>query len=125
MLIEGQIAAEFGSIAEYFSPRVIARVNDQYVKLAKLKGDFVWHNHAEEDEMFIVFKGTLAIDYRDGRRVVLNPGDFHVVPRGVDHLPVAEEEVHIMLIEPAATKHAGDTQTDLARSVAEQTAHLS
>ncbi len=118
------LAGEFEAITEHWSPRVVAAANGQYVKLAKVKGEFVWHTHADEDEFFLVHRGTLRIAYRDGREVVLNAGDFHVVPRGVEHRPHAPEEAWIMLIEPAATKHTGEVETAMTRSVEEQTAHL-
>ena len=102
---------EFGSITEFWSPRVVAVANGQYVKLAKAKGEFVWHSHADEDEFFLVRRGTF--------RIVLREGDFHVVPKGVEHSPIAPEEAWIVLVEPAATKHTGDTVTGLT-----QTAHL-
>lgn len=116
---------EYEAIREHWSPRVVAAANGQYVKIAKVKGEFVWHAHAAEDEFFLVHRGTLVIDYRSGRSVVLNAGDFHVVPRGVEHRPRATEEAWIMLIEPAATKHTGEVESALTRSVADQTAHLS
>jgi mannose-6-phosphate isomerase-like protein (cupin superfamily) len=115
---------EFGAVTEFFAPRVVAIANGQHVKLAKIKGEFVWHAHAEEDEFFLVRKGTLHIRYRDRPDVTLNEGDFHVVPRGVEHSPVAPEEAWIVLVEPAATKHTGDTTTDLTKSIESQTAHL-
>jgi mannose-6-phosphate isomerase-like protein (cupin superfamily) len=115
---------EFGAVTELFSPRVVAMANGQYVKLAKLKGEFVWHAHAEEDEFFLVRKGTLHIHYRDRPDLTLREGDFHVVPKGVEHKTSAPEECWIVLIEPAATKHAGDTVTDMAKPIDAQTAHL-
>lgn len=118
------LEAEFAAIAEHWSPRVVAIANGQYVKLAKVRGDFVWHAHAEEDEFFLVHRGTFILDYRDGRRTVLKAGDFHVVPRGVEHLPSAPEEAWLILFEPAATRHTGETETPRSRSVAEQLAHL-
>jgi mannose-6-phosphate isomerase-like protein (cupin superfamily) len=115
---------EFGSISEFWSPRVVAVANGQYVKLAKVRGEFVWHAHADEDEFFLVRKGTFTIRYRDRPDVVLREGDFHVVPKGVEHSPAAPEEAWIVLVEPAATKHTGDTVTDLTKSIESQTAHL-
>src|SRR3954451_11739522 len=90
------IDREFGAIAEHWSPRVIAEANGQYVKLAKVKGHFVWHSHAEEDEFFLVRKGTFVIRYRDGEEVTLSEGDFHVVPRGREHMTAAAEECWVM-----------------------------
>ena len=117
------IDREFDAVTEYWSPRVIAEANGQYVKIAKVKGEFVWHSHAEEDEFFLVRRGTFVIRYRD-REVVLNEGDFHVVPRGREHMPAAERECWVIFIEPAATKHTGDVVTDRTKSIAAQTAHL-
>jgi len=115
---------EFGSITDFWSPRVVAVANGQYVKLAKAKGEFVWHSHVDEDEFFLVRKGTFCIRYRDRPDVVLREGDFHVVPKGVEHSPIAPEEAWIVLVEPAVTKHTGDTVTDLTKSIESQTAHL-
>ncbi|HYC04533.1 MAG TPA: cupin domain-containing protein [Azospirillaceae bacterium] len=120
----GNLEREFAEVTEHWSPRVVASMNGQYVKLAKVKGEFVWHDHAGEDELFIVQRGTLHIRYRDGGEVVLRAGDFHVVPRGVEHQPYAPEECWLMLVEPAETKHTGDVETALTKSVAAQTAHL-
>jgi mannose-6-phosphate isomerase-like protein (cupin superfamily) len=98
----------FGRIPEPWQPRLAGRVNDVHIKLAKLDGEFIWHRHEEEDELFLVVKGTLRMRFRD-RDVVLEPGEMLVVPRGVEHLPVAEEgEVHALLVEPASTLNTGD-----------------
>ncbi len=99
---------------ETWTPKIISELNGQHVKLAKLHGEFVWHNHAEEDELFYIIKGTLIIEFRD-KRVELNAGEMIVVPAGVDHKPIANEEVHVMLIEPAAIKHTGDVQHELTK----------
>ena len=114
-----ELMAAFEAVEEYWSPRVVAQVNDQYVKVAKLRGEFTWHAHEHEDELFYVVKGSLTIRYED-RNVVLAAGSMHVVRRGVRHNPLAEEECWIVLIEPVATKHTGDTVTALTRSVEEQ-----
>ncbi len=114
---------ELETVAEYCSPRIVGRVNDQYVKVAKIKGEFVWHKHDEEDEMFFIVKGRLVIRYED-HAVTLNEGEFHVVPKGVMHNPLAEEECWLALIEPVTTKHAGDTETALAKSVEDQLAEV-
>jgi mannose-6-phosphate isomerase-like protein (cupin superfamily) len=124
MEVSGRLAQEFDAITEHWSPRVVALANGHYVKLAKVRGEFVWHAHADEDEFFLVLHGRLVIRFREGREVVLDPGDFHVVPKGVEHQPHAPEEAWIMLVEPAATKHTGDAVTPLTRSVEEQAAHL-
>ena len=110
---------ELNGIEEHWSPRVIARVNDQYVKVAKLQGTFTWHKHEDEDELFHVVKGELVIEYEHDR-VHLKEGDLHVVPRGVLHNPVAENECWIILIEPIATKHTGDVVTAQTKSIDQQ-----
>ncbi|WP_298983644.1 cupin domain-containing protein [uncultured Roseibium sp.] len=115
---------EFGRITDYWSPRVVADVNNQSVKLAKLKGEFVWHDHADEDELFFIVKGSLTIQYRDRDDVVLSAGDLHVVPKGVEHNPLAENECWVMLFEPAETKHTGDVVVEGTKSAAQQRAHL-
>ena len=117
--------AEFRALTELWSPRVVAAANGQYVKVAKVKGEFVWHAHAAEDEFFLVRKGTLIIRYRDRADVTLREGDFHVVPRGVEHTTAAPEECWLVLIEPAATKHTGETIIEMTKSIEAQTAHLS
>lgn len=103
---------KFGLINDLWNPRVIAELNGQQVKIAKVKGDFVWHDHKNEDELFFIIKGTLKIMFRD-KTVELNAGDLIVVPKGVEHKPVAEEEVWIMLFEPDNIKHTGDVISDL------------
>jgi mannose-6-phosphate isomerase-like protein (cupin superfamily) len=101
------IAAELRQVTAHWTPRVVGRVNDQYVKVAKLLGELVWHAHDAEDEMFLVVSGRLRIQL-PGDEVVLTPGQFYVVPRGVQHNPIADEEVEIMLIETVTTAHTGD-----------------
>ncbi|MDX2201391.1 MAG: cupin domain-containing protein [Hyphomicrobiaceae bacterium] len=118
------LETEFARIREHWSPRVIASANGQYIKLAKVKGSFVWHSHADEDEAFLVHKGTLLIRYRDRPDVVLREGGFHVVPRGVEHITEAAEECWLILFEPAATRHTGDVVADITKSIDRQTAHL-
>jgi mannose-6-phosphate isomerase-like protein (cupin superfamily) len=115
---------EFAEVSEYWSPRVVAAANGQYVKVAKVKGEFVWHAHADEDEFFLVRKGVLTIHYRDRADVILHEGDFHVVPRGVEHMTAAAAECWVVLVEPAATQHTGDTVSGIAKSIEQQTAHL-
>jgi mannose-6-phosphate isomerase-like protein (cupin superfamily) len=96
---------------ERWSPRIVAELNGQHVKLAKLEGEFVWHSHADEDELFLVLKGKLTIELRDGA-VDLGPGQMVVVPRGVEHRPVADGEVHLLLFEPAGTLNTGDVRNE-------------
>ncbi len=112
MLTKINLTEKFTCFTDRWSPKVIADLNDNHVKLAKVQGEFVWHQHAEEGELFIVVKGELTIELRDGR-VTLGPGELVVVPKGVEHRPVAREEVHVMLIEPKATRHTGDVVSPL------------
>ncbi len=96
---------------EHWSPKIVGEVNDAYVKLVKFQGEFVWHHHEAEDEMFLVLKGRLLMKFRD-REVRVEPGEFIIVPRGVEHLPVAEEEAHVMLFEPKSTLNTGNVQNE-------------
>lgn len=102
-------AQEFAAISDYWSPRVVGELNGQLVKFVRLKGEFQWHRHAQEDEMFWVLEGELTIRLRD-RDVVLGPDEFYVIPRGVEHKPVCGQECRVMLFEPAATKQYGDQE---------------
>lgn len=110
------IAEKFSQFQETWSPRILGEVNDSYVKAAKLKGEFVWHHHEHEDEMFLVVKGVLKMKFRD-REEIVRPGEFIIVPRGVEHLPVSEEETHILLFEPKTTLNTGNITNE--RTVAE------
>jgi mannose-6-phosphate isomerase-like protein (cupin superfamily) len=107
------------ALDEYWSPKVVARVNDQYVKVAKLHGQLAWHHHAEEDELFYVLRGNLRIEY-EGGAVYLKAGSMHVVRKGVLHNPVAEEDCWIALIETVTTKHTGDVETPLTKTIEQQ-----
>jgi mannose-6-phosphate isomerase-like protein (cupin superfamily) len=98
--------------SDHWNPRVVGELNGQHVKLVKFQGEFVWHDHADEDEMFLVVHGSFRMDFRD-RSVTLNEGDFIIVPRGVEHRPVAEQEVEVMLFEPAQIKHTGDVESEM------------
>jgi quercetin dioxygenase-like cupin family protein len=109
-------------VTEHWSPKVVGRVNDQYVKVAKLEGELAWHKHDDEDELFQVLKGRLVIQFEGGREVALGPGELCVVPRGVRHNPVAAEECWIMLIETVTTRHTGDVETPLSKTIAQQLA---
>ena len=102
------IRNELNSLVHRWTPRVVGKVNDQYVKVAKLLGELVWHSHDNEDEMFLVISGELLIQLEDEREVRLLPGEFFVVPRGVMHNPIAVEEVEILLIETVTTAHTGN-----------------
>ena len=98
---------KFGQFEDHWSPKIIGELNGQHVKIAKVRGEFCWHDHANEDELFYIVRGTLRIHFRD-RTLTLQPGELCIVPRGVEHNPVAEEEVWLLLFEPAATKHTGE-----------------
>jgi mannose-6-phosphate isomerase-like protein (cupin superfamily) len=101
------LAQKLTLFQEYWSPKVVGELNDNYLKVVKVKGEFSWHKHDEDDEMFLVLKGRLVIQLRD-QDITLNEGDFLVVPKGVEHRPVAEDEAHILLIEPKTVVNTGD-----------------
>ena len=107
-------------VTEHWSPKVVGRVNDQYVKVAKLYGQLAWHKHDDEDELFQVVRGRLRIQLEGGAETALNAGEFCIVPRGVLHNPVADEECWIVLIDTVTTKHTGDVETPLTRSIEQQ-----
>ena len=98
-------------IGDHWNPRIVGELNGQHVKLTKLKGEFIWHAHKNEDELFFIVKGQLIIRLRD-REVTLDEGEFFIVPRGVEHLPIAAEEVHVLLFEPASTINTGETRNE-------------
>lgn len=101
------LAEKFAQFSDYWSPKIVGTLNGQQVKLVKVKGEFTWHHHEHEDELFLVIQGQLAIEFRD-KTVTLNPGEFIIVPKGVEHKPVAVEEAHVMLLEPASTLNTGN-----------------
>jgi mannose-6-phosphate isomerase-like protein (cupin superfamily) len=101
----------FHLLSDYWSPKIVGELNDAYVKLAKLKGEFVWHHHESEDELFLVVKGRLLIKLRD-RDLWLDEGEFVIIPKGVEHLPIAEEEVHLLLLEPKSTLNTGNVRNE-------------
>jgi mannose-6-phosphate isomerase-like protein (cupin superfamily) len=103
------IAEKLSRIDDYWNPRIAAELNGQAVKLARLSGEFVWHHHENEDELFLVIRGTLRMCFRD-REVTVRQGEFIVVPRGVEHKPVADDEVEIMLFEPLSTRNTGNVE---------------
>ncbi|MEX1103448.1 MAG: cupin domain-containing protein [Dehalococcoidia bacterium] len=105
------LAEKLSRFTEHWSPRVVAELNGQQVKLVKLEGEFVWHHHEEADELFLVLEGRLVIQLRD-RDVTLTPGELFVVPRGVEHRPVAYAEVHLLLFEPAGTLNTGNVTSE-------------
>ena len=106
------IQEKFGLFSDYWSPKKIGELNGQQIILAKVQGEFVFHKHDNEDELFMVIKGQLIIELRE-RSVVLNPGEFYIVSRGIEHKPTAKEETHLLLFEPLSTKHTGDVMADV------------
>jgi len=102
---------KFSLIQDYWSPKIAGEINDSYVKLVKFKGEFVWHHHETEDELFLVVKGKLLIKLRDSD-IWLQEGEFVIIPKGIDHLPIAEEEAHVLLLEPKTTLNTGNTQNE-------------
>lgn len=110
------LAQKFSAFSDRWSPKIIGELNDFHVKAVKLKGEFVWHHHDQEDEMFLVTKGTLRMKFRD-REAVIREGEFIIVPHGVEHLPVADEEVHVVLFEPKSTLNTGNITNE--RTVAQ------
>jgi|TARA_B100001094_G_scaffold206669_1_gene200556 mannose-6-phosphate isomerase-like protein (cupin superfamily) len=108
------IMDKFSLFEEEWNPKIIGELNNQYVKVCKLKNDFVWHSHENEDELFMVFKGTLLIDFRDGRTVQVKEGEILIIPKGVEHRPHTNGEIVFnLLFEPKSTLHTGDVETDL------------
>jgi mannose-6-phosphate isomerase-like protein (cupin superfamily) len=112
------LASKFASFSDHWSPKIVGELNGQHVKVVKFVGEFVWHHHDDEDEMFLVHRGRFRMELRD-RDIELRAGDFLIVPRGVEHRPVAEEEVEVVLFEPAGTLNTGNVRSD--RTVAEPT----
>jgi len=106
------LAEKYAKFSTHWHPHVVAEANGQHVRLAKLKDEFVWHSHADEDELFIVIKGTLTVKFRD-REETVSEGELLVIPRGVEHMPVAEEEVYLINITKAETTHTGSTVADI------------
>lgn len=105
------LAQKFSLFDEYWSPRIVGELNNSYVKLAKLKGEFIWHQHNEEDELFLVVRGRLLIKHWD-RGIWLEEGELLIIPKGVEHLPVAEEEAHVLLLEPKSTVNTGAVRNE-------------
>ena len=114
------LASAFDSIDERWSPRLAGELNRQAVKLAKAEGEFVWHSHADADELFLVTDGRLRIEFRDRDDAVLDAGELLVVPRGTEHRPVAEPEANVLLFEPAGTRNTGDVENELTREELER-----
>jgi mannose-6-phosphate isomerase-like protein (cupin superfamily) len=109
------LAEKFSRFEDHWSPKIVGELNGQHVKLVKLQGEFVWHKHDEEDELFFVTKGTLKMELRN-KKILITENEFLIVPKGVEHRPVADEEVWIMLFEPASTLNTGDAASDLTKS---------
>lgn len=105
------LAKKLARFSECWSPRIVGELNGQHVKIAKLKGEFIWHHHEEEDELFLVIKGKMIIHLRD-RTVELSEGEFFIVPRGIEHKPAAEEETHILVFEPTSTLNTGNIRNE-------------
>ena len=105
------LASKFASFSEHWSPKIVGELNGQHVKIVKFAGEFVWHHHDDEDEMFLVHRGRFRMELRD-REIELQAGDFLIVPRGVEHRPVADQEVEVILFEPAGTLNTGNIQSD-------------
>jgi mannose-6-phosphate isomerase-like protein (cupin superfamily) len=110
---------KFNQFDDYWNPRIVGELNGQQVKAVKVKGEFVWHHHDHEDELFLVIKGKLRMEFRD-RTEEVNEGEFIVVKRGVEHKPVAEQEVHMLLFEPASTLNTGNIESNLTRKTLER-----
>lgn len=108
------LEAKLAAVTDHWSPKIVTRFNGNDVMVVKVKGEFVWHAHPETDDFFLVLKGALTIQLRDGE-VRLGPGDLYVVPRGVEHRPVAEEETHLLIIEPEGTPNTGDKATAVVK----------
>lgn len=108
------LSEKFSSFSEYWSPKIAGELNGQQVKLVKFKGPFTWHHHEQEDEMFLVVKGSFIMEFRD-RNVVLNEGEFIIVPRGVEHRPNAPEETEVLLFEPASTLNTGNVENEFTK----------
>ena len=113
------IAEKLSQFNDYYNPRIVGELNGQYVKAVKLMGEFVWHHHDNEDELFLVIKGKLKMEFRD-KIVEVMPGEFIIVPKGVEHKPVAEEEVHLLLFEPASTLNTGNIENERTKKVLEK-----
>lgn len=110
------LADKLGSFNDHWSPKIVGELNDSFVKLVKLKGEFVWHHHDTEDELFLVLKGSLLMKLND-RDIRVEEGEFIIIPRGVEHLPVADEETHVLLLEPRSTLNTGNVENERTRAV--------
>jgi mannose-6-phosphate isomerase-like protein (cupin superfamily) len=115
MIEKLSLAQKFRLVDEYWSPRIAAELNDAYIKFAKLKGEFVWHHHENEDELFLVVQGVLRMQLRD-REILVREGELIIIPRGVEHKPVADDDVHVLLIEPKSTVNTGNVRNERTRT---------
>ena len=113
------LAEKFAKFQDHWSPRIIGQINDLHIKAVKVEGEFVWHTHADTDEFFLVHAGSLTIQLEGGRDVTLEPGEFFIVPRGVEHRPIADEECQILLLEPSGVVNTGDGADGDRTAVAE------
>src|SRR5215470_7146815 len=113
------LTEKFGLFSEHWQPKIVAELNGQYIKLGKFKGPFEWHHHEHEDEMFLVHRGSFRMELRD-RVVILGPGDLIVIPRGVEHRPVADDEAEVVMFEPASTLNTGNVQNERTVTVLER-----
>ncbi|MDX5345783.1 MAG: cupin domain-containing protein [Hymenobacteraceae bacterium] len=113
------LADKLQQFSDHWNPRIVGELNGQHVKLAKLKGEFIWHKHDHEDELFLVLKGCLTMELRE-QTVEINEGEFFIVPKGVEHRPVAKEEVQVLLFEPVTTLNTGDRRGDFTRDELER-----
>ncbi len=111
MIEKVNLAEKLSLFHDYWSPKIVGELNDSHVKLVKLQGEFTWHHHEQEDELFLVLKGKLLIRLRD-KDLWLDEGEFVIIPKGVEHLPIAEEEAHVLLLEPKSTLNTGNVQSD-------------
>jgi mannose-6-phosphate isomerase-like protein (cupin superfamily) len=112
------LSNKFALFQEHWNPKIVGELNDSHVKLVKVKGEFIWHHHDHEDELFLVIKGTLRMKFRD-REELVREGEFIIVPKGVEHKPAADDEVHIMLLEPKTTLNTGNINNDRTKSTLE------
>jgi mannose-6-phosphate isomerase-like protein (cupin superfamily) len=116
MIEKINLKEKFAQFTDHWNPRIIGELNGQQVKVTKLKGEFFWHHHEHEDELFLIIKGKLKIEFRD-KTVEIGEGEFMIVPRGVEHRPVADEEVEVMLFEPASTLNTGNVENERTKRV--------
>ena len=113
------LESKLSLFSDYWNPRIVGELNGQHVKLVKLKGEFVWHHHDHEDELFLVVKGVLKMEFRD-RTEIIRQGEMIIVPKGVEHRPVGDEEVHVMLFEPATTLNTGNVKNERTKETLQQ-----